>query len=241
MKENELNETNEIKIDSEELISIEESTHLVWPNKHLSGYFWPLKERVPHFAKYLESMMNFTGEHPETLLIEFLYEAEKYDIATKKYLCDYFFPLLERNRNNQYFDQKRFFTGKIKTYFRKVLNELQKEHPSDYRYYKWYGMYLEYKDSIDKLNIANQLLNNTDEEVLIRIINLKVNSISKNVDQLLYTYLEKDVDKDIKELMVTVTLVSSIKSKPDKDRLIKICNDLTTRLTEYKISQLGSK
>ena len=41
--------------------------------------------------------------------------------------------------------------------------------------------------------------------------------------------------------MVTVTLVSSIKSKPDKDRLIKICNDLTTRLTEYKISQLGSK
>ena len=61
-------------------------------------------------------------------------------------------------------------------------------------------MYLEYKDSIDKLNIANQLLNNTDEEVLIRIINLKVNSISKNVDQLLYTYLEKMLTRILRNL-----------------------------------------
>ena len=47
-----------------------------------------------------------------------------------------------------------------------------------------------YKDSLDKLIIANQLLNNSDDEVLIKIINYKVTRIiimSIN----LYTYLEK--------------------------------------------------
>lgn len=209
---------------------------LVWPNRHLNGYFWPLKDKVPHFAKYIESLIHFTGEDSNILLLEFLNKAESYDLATKKHLCDYFFPLLERNKNNQYFDQKRIFSVKIRSYFRKVLKELQREYPSDYHYYKWYGLFLNYKDSLDKLIIANQLLNNSDDEVLIKIINYKVTRISNNVDQLLYTYLEKDVDRDIRELMETVTMVSCLKSKSDKENLMKVCNDLTTRLTEYKIS-----
>jgi hypothetical protein len=133
------------------------------------------------------------------------------------------------------------FVYQFNLYLRRTLRELQNNYSDDYHYFKWYGLYVKTDDAMEKLYIANRLLNNVDEEVLIALINNKLHLISQNVDQLLYTYVIDDVDKDIRELMETVSLVSNLKSSAKKEIYMKACNDLTSRLNVYKMSIYSTK